>query len=94
MNIKDTKEVESVLRVPALGLVPSRHALQGRRARRALAAADGAPFALLAHSEMASVFSEAFRNLPHEPALLRRPTIRRRRSWSPHRIPRTARPRW
>jgi len=63
MNIKDTKEVESVLRVPALGLVPSRHALQGRRARRALAAADGAPFALLAHSEMASVFSEAFRNL-------------------------------
>jgi len=63
MNIKDTKEVESVLRVPALGLVPSRHALQGRRARRGLAAADGAPFALLAHSEMASVFSEAFRNL-------------------------------
>ena len=63
MNIKDTKEVESVLRVPALGLVPSRHALQGRRARRALAAADGGPFALLAHSEMASVFSEAFRNL-------------------------------
>ena len=63
MNIKDTKEVESLLRVPALGLVPSRHAPQGRRARRALAAADGAPFALLAHSEMASVFSEAFRNL-------------------------------
>ena len=63
MNIKDTKEVESVLRVPALGLVPSRHAVYGRRARRALAAADGAPFALLAHSEMASVFSEAFRNL-------------------------------
>ena len=63
MNIKDTKEVETLLRVPALGLVPSRHALQGRRARRALAAADGAPFALLAHSEMASVFSEAFRNL-------------------------------
>jgi len=62
-NIKDTKEVESVLRVPALGLVPSRHLGQGRRARRALAAGDSAPFALLAHSQMGSVFSEAFRNL-------------------------------
>ncbi len=62
-NIKDAKEVESVLRVPALGLVPSRRALAGRRARRMLGATDGAPFALLAHSEIASVFSEAFRNL-------------------------------
>src|SRR5437762_3205151 len=62
-NIKDTKEIESLLRVPALGLVPSRHLGQGRRARRALAAGDSAPFALLAHSQMGSVFSEAFRNL-------------------------------
>src|SRR5205814_10451156 len=51
-NIKDTKEVESVLRVPALGLVPSRHLGQGRRPRRALAAGDSAPFALLAASQV------------------------------------------
>jgi capsular exopolysaccharide synthesis family protein len=62
-NLKDTQEVESVLRVPALGLVPARHALQGRRTLRSLPAVDGSPFALLAHAEVASVYSEAFRNL-------------------------------
>jgi len=65
-NIKDAKEVEGVLRVPTLGLVPSRTALARRRARRPeLAERNGhePPFALVSHSEMASVFAEAFRNL-------------------------------
>jgi capsular exopolysaccharide synthesis family protein len=62
-NIKDTKEVESILRVPALGFVPSREALAGRRTRRLAAVAGESSFALVAHSEMTSVFSEAFRNL-------------------------------
>jgi capsular exopolysaccharide synthesis family protein len=64
-SIKDANEVETVLRVPALGLVPSRTALQGRRHRRQreLVAADGQPFALISHLEIGSVFAEAFRNL-------------------------------
>src|SRR5437667_4946739 len=65
-NIKDTKEVESVLRVPALGVVPSRAAFERMLARRkALEAGPGAstPFALVYHSELPSVFAEAFRNL-------------------------------
>ena len=65
-NIKDTKEVESVLRVPALGVVPSRAAFERMLARRkALEAGPGAstPFALVSHSELPSVFAEAFRNL-------------------------------
>jgi capsular exopolysaccharide synthesis family protein len=64
-NIKDTKEVETVLRVPMLGLVPSWSALHGRRRRRQLhnGNGDAGPFALVAHADMASVFAEAFRNL-------------------------------
>ena len=65
-TIKDVKEVESVLRVPTLGLVPSQEALLGRRARRRrLAGEEGesGPFALVAHHEMESVLAEAFRNL-------------------------------
>jgi capsular exopolysaccharide synthesis family protein len=65
-NIKDAKEVESVLHVPILGLVPSWAALDGRRARRlALAEGNGheKPFALVASTEMASVYAEAFRSL-------------------------------
>jgi len=64
-NIKDTNEVEMVLRVPTLGLVPTWSALHGRRRRRQLAETNGdpGPFALVAHAEMASVFAEAFRNL-------------------------------
>jgi capsular exopolysaccharide synthesis family protein len=66
-NIKDAKEVETVLRVPTLGLVPSRAALESRRARRRRELAegdgDGKPLALLAHWEMASIFAEAFRSL-------------------------------
>src|SRR4029450_8197070 len=33
-NIKDAKEIEAVLRVPTIGIVPSQHSLEGRRARR------------------------------------------------------------
>ncbi len=63
-NIKDPREVEALLRVPALGLVPSRAAFERLRARRsALEEGEAPPFALVAHTEMASVFAEAFRNL-------------------------------
>jgi capsular exopolysaccharide synthesis family protein len=65
-NIKDAKEVENVLRVPILGLVPSREALERRaRRRRELPEGEvqGAPFALVSHLEMSSVLAESFRNL-------------------------------
>jgi len=65
-NIKDAKEVETVLRVPTLALVPSREAVDRPRARRRLVAdgkAQAAPFALVAHAEMGSILAEAFRNL-------------------------------
>ncbi len=64
-NIKDTKEVESVLRVPALGVVPSRAAFERMMARRKApeAGPTATPFALVSHSELPSVFAEAFRNL-------------------------------
>jgi succinoglycan biosynthesis transport protein ExoP len=65
-SIKDAKEVEAVLRVPTLGLVPSRRALDRRaRRRQELVHHDGRllPFALVSHADLSSVFSEAFRNL-------------------------------
>jgi capsular exopolysaccharide synthesis family protein len=66
-NIKDAKEVEIILRVPTLGLVPSQALLEGRRVGwvRRLAERDGdsKPFALVAHAEMGSVLGEAFRNI-------------------------------
>src|SRR3989441_3743459 len=58
-NIKDARDVESVLRVPILGMVPS----WPTRRRRELGDGDGRPFALAAQSETASDFAEAFRNL-------------------------------
>ncbi|PYN23693.1 MAG: hypothetical protein DMD99_13465 [Candidatus Rokuibacteriota bacterium] len=58
-NIKDARDVESVLRVPILGMVPS----WAMRRRRELGDGDGRPFALAAQSETASDFAEAFRNL-------------------------------
>jgi capsular exopolysaccharide synthesis family protein len=58
-NIKDAKEVEAVLHVPILGMVPAWAA----RRRRELTDGDGKPFALVAHSETASISAEAFRNL-------------------------------
>jgi capsular exopolysaccharide synthesis family protein len=65
-NIKDAKEIETVLRVPTIGVVPSQHSLERRRSRRhRLAGEDGAPgpFALVAHTQMESVLAESFRNL-------------------------------
>jgi polysaccharide biosynthesis transport protein len=66
-NIKDAKEVESLLRVPTIGVVPSQESLEGRRARRHRRLAEengaGGPFALVAHTETESVLAEAFRNL-------------------------------
>ncbi len=66
-NIKDPKEVETVLQVPILGVVPSRAALEGRRARRQRQLAEGGgkglPFALMAQTEKASVLAETFRNV-------------------------------
>ncbi|HEV8306161.1 MAG TPA: polysaccharide biosynthesis tyrosine autokinase [Methylomirabilota bacterium] len=65
-NIKDTREVETTLRVPTLGLVPSRTAVDSKRRRRLAAAKDGdeeSSFALVAHTHMGSVIAEAFRNV-------------------------------
>ena len=66
-NIKDAKEIETLLRVPTIGIVPSQESLEGRRARRDRRIAEesgvGGPFALVAHTEMGSVLAEAFRNL-------------------------------
>src|SRR5262249_33273209 len=68
-NIKDAREIETVLGVPTIGLVPSQGSIGGRRMarERRLAAANGrggaAPFALVAHTENESVKTEAFRNL-------------------------------
>jgi capsular exopolysaccharide synthesis family protein len=65
-NIKDAREVESILRVPILGLVPSWSSLIGRRGRRR-ELAQGEPsenrFALVAHTQMASIAAESFRGL-------------------------------
>jgi succinoglycan biosynthesis transport protein ExoP len=55
-NIKDAREVESVLRVPILGMVPS---WTGPRRLRG----EEPKFALVAHSELGSHFAESFRNL-------------------------------
>jgi capsular exopolysaccharide synthesis family protein len=65
-NIKNTREVEMLLRVPALGVVPSRAMFERMLARQnALEAGEPrtTPFALVANSELPSVFAEAFRNL-------------------------------
>jgi len=66
-NIKDAKEVETVLHVPTIGLVPSQASLEGRRSRRRRRLAeengDSGPFALVAHAETESALAETFRNL-------------------------------
>lgn len=66
-DIKDAKEVERVLRVPTIGVVPSQRSLDGwrERRRRRLAEDNGGrgSFALVAHAEMESVLAEVFRNL-------------------------------
>jgi polysaccharide biosynthesis transport protein len=62
-SIRDAKEVETVLRLPTLGLVPSRKGLPPRARQRPLPPGEPGPFALVAHTDMGSFVAEAFRNL-------------------------------
>jgi capsular exopolysaccharide synthesis family protein len=66
-SIKDAKQVEKVLRVPTIGVVPSQQSLDGWRARQRRRLAedngDSGPFALVAYAEMESGLAEVFRNL-------------------------------
>jgi polysaccharide biosynthesis transport protein len=64
-NIRDAHEVEEILHVPMLGLVPTRHAVEARRVRE-LPRNDGdgrGHFALVAHEASNSPLAEAFRNV-------------------------------
>jgi polysaccharide biosynthesis transport protein len=61
-SIRDPREVESILRLPTLGLVPSRVALTALPANGE-AAGDPGPFALVAHQATSSILAEAFRNV-------------------------------
>jgi succinoglycan biosynthesis transport protein ExoP len=67
-SIRDPREIETVLRVPTLGLVPTRSALPAHFAGGPLgsgaapAGAQGA-FALVSHHATSSILAEAFRNL-------------------------------
>lgn len=63
-SIRDPRAVEAILRVPTLGLVPTRSALPAHLGRP-LGPGDGAPgtFALVAHEATGSILAEAFRNL-------------------------------
>ena len=58
-SIRDPREVEALLRLPTLGLVPARAALSGHALERR---ANG-PFALVAHDSTSSMLAEAFRGL-------------------------------
>jgi polysaccharide biosynthesis transport protein len=64
-SIRDPREVEAILRVPTLGLVPTRSAIPARLDGRLPGPGDGAPgaFALVAHQATSSILAEAFRNL-------------------------------
>ena len=67
-SIRDPREIETMLRVPTLGLVPTRSALPAHLAGPPLgsgaepAGAHGT-FALVAHQATSSILAEAFRNL-------------------------------
>jgi capsular exopolysaccharide synthesis family protein len=58
-SIRDPREVEAVLRVPTLGLVPA----QGTLARHGFDREPTGPFALVAHHSTGSVLAEAFRGV-------------------------------
>ena len=58
-SIRDPREVEALLRLPTLGLVPARAAL----ASHALERRANGPFALVAHDSTSSMLAEAFRGL-------------------------------
>jgi succinoglycan biosynthesis transport protein ExoP len=64
-SIRDPRAVEAILRVPTLGLVPTRSALPAHLGRPPLGPGDGAPgtLALVAHEATGSILAEAFRNL-------------------------------
>ena len=64
-SIRDPRAIEAILRVPTLGLVPTRSALPAHLGRPPLGPGDGAPgtFALVAHEATGSILAEAFRNL-------------------------------
>jgi capsular exopolysaccharide synthesis family protein len=64
-SIRDPREIETLLRVPTLGLVPTRSALPPHLDGRSPGAPDGAPgaFALVSHQATSSILAEAFRNL-------------------------------
>jgi succinoglycan biosynthesis transport protein ExoP len=64
-SIRDPREVEAILRVPTLGLVPTRSALPAHLGRPPLGPGNGAPGtgALVAHEATGSILAEAFRNL-------------------------------
>ena len=64
-SIRDPREVEAILRVPTLGLVPTRSAIPSHLDGWPLGPHDGAPgaFALVAHQATSSILAEAFRNL-------------------------------
>ena len=64
-SIRDPREVEAILRVPTLGLVPTRSVPPVNLDGRLLGAGDGASgaFALVAHQATSSILAEAFRNL-------------------------------
>jgi polysaccharide biosynthesis transport protein len=63
-NIRDAKEVESVLRVPILGLVPSWRPINGHRRAAPAEGEEPEPlFALVAHTEITSALAESFRHL-------------------------------
>jgi len=67
-SIRDPREIETMLRLPTLGLVPTRSALAAHLGDRPLEAERepaGIPgtFALVAHQATSSILAEAFRNL-------------------------------
>ncbi|HKW94255.1 MAG TPA: polysaccharide biosynthesis tyrosine autokinase [Methylomirabilota bacterium] len=67
-SIRDPREVEALLRVPTLGLLPTRSALPAHLDGRRLGAGDGprgaqGAFALVSHQATSSILAEAFRNL-------------------------------
>ena len=67
-SIRDPREIEAILRLPTLGLVPTRSALPDHLDDRRDGSdpePSGAPgaFALVAHQATSSILAEAFRNL-------------------------------
>jgi capsular exopolysaccharide synthesis family protein len=67
-SVRDPREIETMLRVPTLGLVPTRSALQAHFAGGPPGSGTGpsgghGAFALVAHQATSSILAEAFRNL-------------------------------